>query len=90
MKLAQGESSRILLTVPREMWFYREMASRPWDPRLVNGRLKAVDIEYIMQVSQQLLNKSLCPSFVFCHASVSYTCVPYLQLSTVLVDFERP
>ena len=60
------------------MWFYREMASRPWDPRLV----KAGDIEYIMQVSQQLLNESLCPSFVLCHSSVSYTCVPYLQLST--------
>jgi len=57
VKLAQGESNRILLAVPREMWFYREMASRPWDPRLV----KAGDIEYIMQVSQQLLNKSLCP-----------------------------
>ena len=65
-------------STPREMWFYREMASRPWDPRLV----KAGDIEYIMQVSQQLLNKSLCPSFVFCHSSVSYTCVLYLQLST--------
>ncbi len=71
MKLAQGESNRILLAVPREMWFYRdsERASRPWDPKLV----KAGDIEYIMQVSQQLLNKSLCPSFVFCHSSVSYT-----------------
>ena len=49
------------------------------------GRLvKAGDVEYIMQVSQQLLNKSLCLSFVFCHSSVSYTCasVPYLQLST--------
>jgi hypothetical protein len=57
VKLAQGESNRILLAVPREMWFYREMASRSWDPRLV----KAGDIEYIMQVSQQLLNKSLCP-----------------------------
>ncbi len=79
-KLAQGESNRILLAVPREMWFYREMASRSWDPRLV----KAGDIEYIMQVSQQPLNKSLCPSFrvVFCHSSVSYACVPYLQLST--------
>jgi hypothetical protein len=78
VKLAQGESNRILLAVPRETWFYREMASRPWDPRLI----KAGDIEYIMQVSQQLLNKSLCPSFVFCHSSVSYTCVLYLQLST--------
>jgi hypothetical protein len=57
VKLAQGESNRILLAVPRETWFYREMASRPWDPRLI----KAGDIEYIMQVSQQLLNKSLCP-----------------------------
>ena len=59
VKLAQGESNSILLAVPREMWFYRgsEMASRPWDPRLV----KAADIEYIMQVSQQLLNTSLCP-----------------------------
>ena len=61
VKLAQGESNRILLAVPRETWFYREMSSRPWDPRLV----KAGDIEYIMQVSrsvsQQLLNKSLCP-----------------------------
>ena len=53
----QGESNRILLAVPRETWFYREMSSRPWDSRLV----KADDIEYIMQVSQQLLNKSLCP-----------------------------
>ncbi len=35
------EYTRVLL-VPREMWFYREMA-RPWDPRLV----KAGDIEYI-------------------------------------------
>ncbi len=78
MKLAQGESNRILLVVPREMWFHREMASRPWDPRLV----RAGDIEYILQVSQQLLNKSQCPSFVFCHSSVSYTCVTYLQLST--------
>ena len=34
-----------------------------------------------MQVSQQLLNLS-APSFVFCHSSVSYTCVLYLQLST--------
>ena len=51
VKLAQGESNRILVLVPREM-FYREMASRPWDPRLV----KAGDIEYIMRVSQQLLN----------------------------------
>jgi hypothetical protein len=58
VKLAQGESNRILLAVPRETWFYREMSSRPWDPRLV----KASDTEYIMQVSQQLLNKSLCPS----------------------------
>ena len=33
----QGESTRILLAVPREMWFYREMASRPWDPRLVKA-----------------------------------------------------
>ena len=49
VKLAQGESNRILLAVPRETWFYREMASRSWDPRLV----KAGDIEYIMQVSQQ-------------------------------------
>ena len=57
VKLAQGESNRILLAVPRETWFYREMASRPWDPRLV----KAGDIEYVMQVSQQLLNKSICP-----------------------------
>jgi hypothetical protein len=57
VKLAQGESNRILLAVPRETWLYREMASRPWDPRL----LKAGDIEYIMQASQQLLNKSLCP-----------------------------
>ena len=57
VKLAQGESNRILLAVPRETWFYREMASRPWDPRLI----KAGDIEYIMQVSQQLLNKSICP-----------------------------
>ena len=57
VKLAQGESNRILLAVPRETWFYREMASRPWDPRLI----KAGDIEYIMQVSQQLLNKSLWP-----------------------------
>ncbi len=32
MKLAQEESSRILLAVPRATWFYREMASRPWDP----------------------------------------------------------
>ena len=56
VKLAQGESNRILLAVPRETWFYREMSSRPWDPRLV----KAGDIEYIMQVSQQLLNKYLC------------------------------
>ncbi len=78
VKLAQGASNRILLVVPREMWFYREMASRPWDPRLV----KAGDVEYITQVSQQLLNKSLCPSFVLCHSSVSYTCVPYLQPST--------
>ncbi len=78
MKLAQGESNRILLAVPRETWFYREMASRPWDSRLV----KAGNIEYIMQVPQQPLIKSLCPSFVFCHSSVSYTCVPYLQLST--------
>ncbi len=46
MKLTQGESTRILLAVPREMWFYREMASRPLDPRLV----KAGDTEYIMQV----------------------------------------
>ena len=44
VKLAQGESNRILLVVPREMWFYGEMASRPWDPRLV----KAGDIEYII------------------------------------------
>ena len=52
VKLAQGESNRILLAVPRETWLYREMSesSRPWDPRLV----KADDIEYIMQVSQQL------------------------------------
>jgi hypothetical protein len=78
VKLPQGESTRILLAVPREMWFYREMASRPWDPRHV----KAGDTVYIMQVSQKLLNKSLCPSFAFCHSSVSYTCVPYLQLST--------
>jgi hypothetical protein len=47
VKLAQGESNRILLAVPRETWFYREMASRPWDPRLI----KAGDIEYIMQVA---------------------------------------
>ena len=46
VKLAQGESNRILLAVPRETWFYREMASRPWDPRLA----KADDVEYIMQV----------------------------------------
>ena len=46
-----------LSSVPRESWFYREMASRPWGPRLI----EAGDIEYIMQVSQQLLNKSLCP-----------------------------
>jgi len=50
-KLAQGESNHILLAVPRETWFYREMASRPWDPRLV----KAGDIKYIMQVPQQFL-----------------------------------
>jgi hypothetical protein len=25
MKLAQGESNRILLAVPREMWLYREI-----------------------------------------------------------------
>ena len=47
VKLEQGESTRILLAVPREMWLYREMASRPWDPRLVT----AGDTEYIMQVS---------------------------------------
>jgi hypothetical protein len=52
VKLAQGESNHILLAVPRETWFYREMASRPWDPRLVT----AGDIKYIMQVPQQLLN----------------------------------
>jgi hypothetical protein len=52
VKVAQGESNRILLAVPRETWFYREMESRPWDPRLV----KAGDIEYIMHVSQQLLD----------------------------------
>jgi hypothetical protein len=46
VKLAQGESNHILLAVPRETWFYREMASRPWDPRLA----KADDVEYIMQV----------------------------------------
>ncbi len=50
VKLAQGESDRILLAGRRETWFYREMASRPWDPRLV----KAGDIEYIMQASQRL------------------------------------
>jgi hypothetical protein len=44
VKLAQGESNRILLAVPRETWFYREMSSRPWDPRLV----KAGDIEFII------------------------------------------
>ncbi len=38
VKLAQGESDRILLAVPRETWLYREMASRPWDPRLVTSR----------------------------------------------------
>ena len=64
VKLAQGESTRILLAVPRETWFYREMSSRPWDPRLV----KAGDIDHHMQVSQQLLN-----TFVFCHSSASYT-----------------
>ena len=46
VKLAQEESNRILLAVPRETWFYRQMASRPWDPRLA----KADDVEYIMQV----------------------------------------
>jgi hypothetical protein len=57
------------LLVDFEMWFYREMASesRPWDPRLVKAG-KIGDIEYIMQVSQQLLKKSLCLSFVFCHS----------------------
>ncbi len=28
VKLAQGESNRIVLAVPREMWFYRDL-SRP-------------------------------------------------------------
>ena len=28
VKLAQGESNRIVLVVPREMWFYRDL-SRP-------------------------------------------------------------
>jgi hypothetical protein len=48
VKLAQGESNRILLAVPREAWLYpsREISSRPWDP----GPVKAGDIEYIMQV----------------------------------------
>ena len=46
VKLAQGESNRILLAVPREAWLYREISSKPRDPRLV----KAGDIEYIMQV----------------------------------------
>ena len=85
VKLAQGESNRILLAVPREMLFYREMASRSWDPRLV----KAGDIEYIMQVSQQLLNKSLCP---FLRWSVILPCRTHVHrtFSYLLVDFERP
>ena len=68
-------------TTHTPFFLYREMASKPWDPRPA----KAGDIKYIMQVPQPHLNRSLCP-FVFCHsqASVSYRlgCVqPYLQLS---------
>ena len=37
VKLAEGESSRILLAVPRETWFYRHMASKPWDPLRATG-----------------------------------------------------
>jgi hypothetical protein len=85
VKLAQGESNRILLAVPRETWFCHEMASRPWDPRLV----KASDIEYIMQVSQQPLNTSLC-SFLRGFANV-FPCRSHVHrtFSYLLVDFER-
>jgi hypothetical protein len=82
LKLAQGESNRILLAVPRETWLYREMASRPWDPRLV----KAGDIEYIMHVSQELLNNLYAPPS--CFVILPCRTLVYRTFSYLLVDFE--
>ena len=54
VKLAQGESNRILLAGLREMWFYRECHRGLGIPDFKLSRPDlAGDIEYIMQVSQQ-------------------------------------